>query len=858
MKQFEHGGNIHRALREGEPNTRYVDFSANINPLGPPEWLRPLISCCLSGVEHYPDPEYTDFREAVAKKHGVKATEVVVGNGTTELLYTFIRAHYASRVVIPVPSYVDYRRAAEIAGKEVIDFILLEKENFQLNCENLNQALQENDLVIIGNPNNPTGSLVNRERLLDLAKKNRETTFLVDEAFLDFAPSESNNSKSVAGTLPNIATINSMTKFYGVPGLRVGYGVFSEQFTELMKSIMAPWSVNTLAHKFAEKALVDTAYQEESRLLCQMLRNALLEELRQIPRITVFDSVANYFFLKINVKDADALFNTCKDEKLLIRKCSNYVGLQEPEKFVRIAVRTEEENKRLIEVFNSFFSTKEKKPKRTKKQQAKSVMFQGTCSDAGKSILTAGLCRVLLQDGVKVAPFKAQNMSLNSFVTLQGDEMGRAQVVQAQAAKLDPDCRMNPILLKPNSDTGSQIIVDGKPVGNMTVNTYNKYKKQAWESVTKSYDSLASEFNVVVLEGAGSPGEVNLKRNDIVNMKMAQYAKSPVILVGDIDRGGVYASFVGIMEVLAEWERNLVAGFLVNKFRGQASLLESAHQYVTSHTGKTVFGVLPYITNLGLPEEDSVSFKKGSFNTQATVEGIEIAVINLPHISNFTDIEPFLNEADVSIRIIDRVEQLQNPHAVILPGSKNVIRDLQFLKDNGFEQPLLTLHKNGVQIVGICGGYQMLGSKIKDPYQIESSLGNIDGLAMLDMVTVIEKEKNLTRKSGVHKPSGLNVVGYEIHHGISTANDHPLLMFDDNTVCGTTDHVGQVWGSYLHGIFDKDSFRRWFIDGLREKIGLEPLKQTSAPYNLEESFDNLAKTIREHISMDKIYDLMGL
>ncbi|MCP4339460.1 MAG: cobyric acid synthase [Desulfobulbaceae bacterium] len=485
-------------------------------------------------------------------------------------------------------------------------------------------------------------------------------------------------------------------------------------------------------------------------------------------------------------------------------------------------------------------------------------MFQGTCSDAGKSIITAALCRILYQDGVRVAPFKAQNMSLNSFVTLQGDEMGRAQVVQAQAARLDPDCRMNPILLKPNSDTGSQIIVCGKPVGNMSVLDYNAYKPKVWSSVCNSYDALADDFDVVVLEGAGSPGEVNLKADDIVNMQMAQYAEAPVILVGDIDRGGVYASFVGIMEVLAEWERRLVAGFLVNKFRGQASLLDSAHSYVKMHTGRNVLGVVPYLKNLGLPEEDSVSFKKGSFNKKHTGDGVEIVVINLPHISNFTDVEPFLEEPDVTLRIVENAADIGSPQAIILPGSKNVIHDLQFLKTGGFAEKIDLCIENGCEIVGICGGYQMLGRAINDPYEIESVDGQLSGLGYLDMDTVIEQDKNLTRKSGVHQLSGKKIFGYEIHHGLSSMPQNPVLRFDDGTFCGQMERSERIWGCYLHGLFDGDEFRRWFIDNLRKRVGLQPVCEILAPYDLEIAFDRLAACVRENVDMDGLYSLLRL
>ncbi len=854
MKIFEHGGNIHKAARECA--AQFLDYSANINPLGPPEWLRAMVSRELEGVMHYPDPEYYLLRQAIASFHGVEIEQVVVANGTSELLHCFmqhIARTFCSRVVLPVPSYVDYRRAAELAAVNIFPFVLKEKDGFLPDFSSLRKKLKAKDLLLIGRPNNPAGSLPVREDILDLAYSRPDITLLLDEAFLDFC-----GEKSLGCAVPNICSLNSMTKFYGVPGLRVGYGIFAKDIAHKLRQSLPPWSVNSLAENFAQEALEDTAYQQHSRNYCRELRQQLMAELEQFSTLTVFPSAANFLLLKTNHHQGN-LADFCQQQGILIRRCSNYEGLDDADRFFRIAVRTEKENARLLETFSQFFG--EKKSRKSRQKRAKNIMFQGTCSDAGKSILTAGLCRILLQDGVSVAPFKSQNMSLNSFVTLQGDEMGRAQVVQAQAARLDPDCRMNPVLLKPNSDTGSQVIVSGKPIGNMGVLEYAAYKSKIWPQVCRSFDSLAAEFDVVILEGAGSPGEINLKQHDIVNMRMAQYAQASVLLVGDIDRGGVYASFIGIMETLAAWERRLVAGFVVNKFRGQASLLRPAHDYLLRYTGKPVLGVVPWLTDLGLPEEDSVSFKRGSFNrgmddgsvTQREV--VDIAVISVPHISNFTDIEPFLDEPDVLLRIVSNVRELGRPDALILAGSKNVLHDLQFLYENGFAEHIVGLYQQGCEIIGICGGYQMLGKAIRDPYQLESSLGEIRGLGLLDMVTVIEREKNLLRKEGVHSLSGKRIFGYEIHHGISSG-EQGLLKFDDGSCCGLA--AEGVWGSYLHGIFDSDEFRRYCIDSLRQKKGLVPLGKVVAPYDLEAAFDRLAESMRTHLDMNVIYQLLDL
>jgi cobyric acid synthase CobQ len=460
-------------------------------------------------------------------------------------------------------------------------------------------------------------------------------------------------------------------------------------------------------------------------------------------------------------------------------------------------------------------------------------------------------------------------MSLNSFVTRDGREMGRAQVVQAQACRIEPDVRMNPVLLKPNSDTGSQVIVRGEPVGNMRVGEYIDYKPQAWAAATECYDSLAAEFDVIVLEGAGSPGEVNLKSHDIVNMRMARHAAAPVLIVGDIDRGGVFASFVGTMEVLAPWERKLVAGWIVNRFRGDAGLLGPALEYTLHHTGRPVLGVVPYLASLELPQEDSVEFKERGLQIAncklqiANCDGrdaVEIAVIDLPHISNFTDFDALGVEGDVRLRIVRGPDDLDGPDAVILPGSKNTLGDLEYLRQSGLGVRIRALVDRGrTELVGICGGFQMLGREIRDPLGIESQTQAAAGLGLLEVETVLAAEKTLVRTSAVHEPTGLEVVGYEIHHGRTSSNGSvPMFRRPDGEVLGAGSPDRPVWGTYLHGLFDADAFRRWFIDRLRVRRGLPPLGKVVARYQIETVLDSLAEVVRENLRMDEIYRLLRL
>ena len=485
------------------------------------------------------------------------------------------------------------------------------------------------------------------------------------------------------------------------------------------------------------------------------------------------------------------------------------------------------------------------------------LMLQGTASNSGKSVLACAFCRIFLQDGHRVAPFKAQNMSLNSFVTRDGGEMGRAQVVQAQAAKLDPDVRMNPVLLKPSSDTGSQVIVNGRPRANMTVEEYIAQKPGIRKEALAAYDSLAAENDLMVLEGAGSPAEVNLMAHDIVNMAMARHAGARVIIVADIDRGGVFAAMLGTMEILPPEDRALVAGFLINKFRGRRELLADGIEFIEKRTGVPVLGVIDFIHGLGLPEEDSVGFKSGLFERKPPArDHVVIGVADLPHLSNLTDVEPFLDEPDVHLVVVRRPEELAGLDAVILPGSKNVHSDTLWLQKTGLGRAVCEFAGQGGETVGICGGFQMLGREIDDPHGLEKPGGGVfAGLGLIEMKTVLAEEKSLCRSRGVHRPSGLAVFGYEIHHGTSQCAAAPLIDAENGPMGADR---GRVWGSYLHGIFDADPFRRWFIDRLRQRKGLAPENRVLAPYGIDPAIDRLADHVRSRVDMKRIYRELGL
>lgn len=856
MTTFHHGGNLRQlAHTAGLAPFEIIDFSANINPLGPPECLRQLISRSVRDLVHYPDPDCNALLKSASTYYGVAEVELIAGNGSTEILYLLPRAFYATRAVVPVPAYADYARASELAGLSVDKVPLREEDRFCLDLDALEKRLRGNELVFLGQPNNPTGLSADADSLRHLAKKHANSTFIVDEAFGDFIEGM---DRLTHRRPANLIVLLSLTKFFAIPGIRLGLAVADRDVIAKLRSLTPPWSVNTFAQAIGEAALRDTEYGERTRTYVRKARERLSESLQSLPGLTIFPGQANFLLARIDRQDADAvtLARCLLKQGIAIRVCENFEGLDG--RFFRVAVRTDKENERLYGALQEIFGGA-RKPAAQRRTPA--VMFQGTSSNAGKSVLAAAFCRILLQDGYRVAPFKAQNMSLNSFVTRDGGEMGRAQVVQAQACRLDPDVRMNPILLKPSSDTGAQVIILGKPVDNMDVGRYIRYKSEAFIKAKAAYDALAAEYDVMVLEGAGSPAEVNLKHHDIVNMHMARHARSPVLLVGDIDRGGVFASFVGTMEVLTEWERELTAGFVINRFRGDRSLLEDAIAYTHLHTGKPTFGIVPFLPNLGLPEEDSVTFKNDLRNGSAPLgDHVDIALVDLPHISNFTDFDALRMEPDVHLRIVRRSDDLGSPDAVILPGSKNVIGDLEYLRKEGLSEQIVRLSRNGrTELIGICGGFQILGREIADPHGIESAGRTIPGLGMLPAVTVLALEKTLTCVQARHVDSGLAVKGYQIHHGQTDGVDLPAAVVrEDGNVVGFRSENGLIWGTYLHGIFDADIFRRWFIDRLRVRRRFAPVGKILTVYDLEPALDRLAEVVRRHLKIDEIYRLMGL
>lgn len=493
---------------------------------------------------------------------------------------------------------------------------------------------------------------------------------------------------------------------------------------------------------------------------------------------------------------------------------------------------------------------------------AKAIMIQGTMSNSGKSFLTAGLCRVFKQDGYRVAPFKSQNMALNSYITRDGLEIGRAQAMQAEACGIEPTVDMNPILLKPTSNVGSQVIVNGEVRGNMKAMDYYRDKKQLVPDVMAAYERLNQAYDIIVIEGAGSPAEINLHENDIVNMGMAKMAKAPVLLVGDIDRGGVFAALYGTVKLLEEEEQKRIRGLVINKFRGDVKILEPGLRMIEEKTGIPVVGVVP-MERLDIDDEDSLSERLEQTRKGA---GLDVAVIHLPHISNFTDFSAFERMEGVSLRYVQKPGTLGEPDLILLPGTKNTMDDMQWLRESGMEALILRQAEKKTPIIGICGGFQLMGKVMEDPCNVEHG-GTMRGMGLLDTRTVFSERKTRTQTRGVMERGaglwadweGREVAGYEIHMGISEnlGGCRELIRLEDGRIDALSSEDGSVLGSYLHGLFDTEGFAEAMIRKLMADKGMDFGDWSfDLAAHKEQEYDKLADLVRRSFDMKKIYEIL--
>ncbi len=499
---------------------------------------------------------------------------------------------------------------------------------------------------------------------------------------------------------------------------------------------------------------------------------------------------------------------------------------------------------------------------------ARTLMIQGTGSGVGKSIITAALCRAFYREGHKVAPFKAQNMSLNSYVTEEGGEIGRAQVYQAEACGIAPHVTMNPILLKPSADNNSQIIVMGKVMGQRNAKDYYANRPNYVKEVEQAFDTLKSKYELIIMEGAGSPAEINLRQHDMVNMAMAEMADAPVVIVGDIDRGGVFAWMKGTLDLLSPSEQQRVRGFIINQFRGDIDLLKPGITQFEKMTGKPVLGVIPFDAELFVDEEDAIPHHNSPL-TSSTQGVVDAAIVQLPHIANFTDFSPLVSDPGVAVRYVRSPVQAGSPDLLILPGTKNTIDDMQFMIEMGWDQYIKRFHKENGLILGVCGGFQMLGTRLSDPDHVESTIEEIPGLDFIQATTIMEQEKITRRRilptlpSSVFEP-GLEVDGYEIHSGRTQfQKEYPLLFRSVNGECpyslGLCNEQGNVIGTYLHGFLDNDPIREAFLNFVRQKRNLpQPEEKFSYREFRSRQLDRLADLITQSINISEVKHIIGL
>ncbi len=906
-----------------------LDFSVNVRPEGMPEFLKASFLRAINTCDRYPSPCAEEAKDAAADYFSISKNHFVFGNGSNEILHATLNLlaqdGYKTLCVFE-PAFSEYSIAGKKAGMEEISIQMplakphnlqnkiplknwnsfdnsIDYDEADLNkfiTINYDYSVLDSDIdnipsrsvIMVANPSNPSGMNVPLRICKEWVQRRKDCVWIFDEAFIDYITSDTQET-ALSLLSENCMVLRSLTKFYAIASIRAGYLACDTVFAEKLQKALPVWNVNGIAlacilgifGKNNRKHVLADA--QKTRRLNAERRLHLYALLQDIEGICIYPSLGNFILFSLPNAPQNLWQKLLVEYGIILRNCSTYAGL-ETGNYFRAAVRFPHEHEQLVNAIKELCG---QKTQQSKKKKTPALMLLGTSSNAGKSIITAAFCRIFTQDGYSVKPFKAQNMSLNSGVTALGDEMGRAQIVQAQAARVDPDARMNPILLKPHSDTGSQVILRGKALGHYHVQDYYAKKSELWKHVCTAYDELAQTCDIVVLEGAGSPAEVNLKEVDVVNIRMAQYAEASSLLVGDIDRGGIYASFLGTWLTFTPEEEKVLTGYLVNRFRGDATLLSPAHDYLLQHTGKPVLGVIPYIRDLKIPEEDMAGsiWSQSDKNAQPEQydipkEGkdrkLDIAIIQLAHISNHTDFEPLGVEPQCSIRSIRTLEDWGNPDIVILPGSKSVTSDLSKLLESGLAKKVQE-HAEDKWLLGVCGGLQIMGMYIYDPLCVESKENVVKGLGLMNISSEFAQEKILTNIQGVKSPLGVTLSGYEIHHGISK------IMTGDNltTIQNTTKdkentyteldatknveesfwHEGQAcgyygtrrWATYVHGLFDEDMFRHAFLDFVRHDIGLNPMMHRGE-YDIEKAFDTLADIVRENVDMDVIYESMGI
>ena len=892
------------------------NFSSNIYGHADLRALQTYLATRLDSIRSYPEPEPRALEALIAQRHGVGEECVMVTSGATEAIYMIAgndpshKEGEGLRTVIVEPTFSEYEDACRMAG-HLVEFVPFEASAISA----LVREGRGDATLWLCNPNNPTGAVLPKEEVLRLAAEVR--LLVLDQSYEDYTLEPLLSAKE-AVEAGNILQLHSLTKTYCIPGLRVGFVVGAPVLIRELRARQRPWSVNALAVEAAMWLLKHdvqvvpdlSAYLAEA----QRLRN----ELSALPGISVEATQTNFMLCHLDAEDAMTAARL-KDllatrHGILIRDASNFHGLT-PWHF-RVAAQTREEDDLLVECLISHQPTPAPSPGRGGPAGCDSaetsspplggagggllplrpLMLAGTGSDVGKSVLATALCRIFLQDGYHPAPFKAQNMALNSYATPEGLEIGRAQAVQAEAAGIPCHTDMNPLLLKPQSDHTSQVVLHGKPIGNR--DAYDFWKAPSLLShqkedghlqaqldfraeVCAAYDRLAAQYNPIVMEGAGSISELNLRDRDLVNMSMARHADAAVILVADIDRGGVFASVYGSIALQSPEDRARIKGIIINKFRGDLRLFDSGRRLLEELCGVPVLGVIPHFSDIHIEEEDSVSLAGKA--SQAERGRVNVAVVLLRHLSNFTDFDALEQDERIHLYYTNNVDELRKADIIILPGSKSTLDDLRELRRNGCAQAIQQAARRGTTVIGICGGYQMMGLEVLDPDRVEGDLERLPGLALLPTTTQMSGQK-ITRQvrftvpvgfpvgssspsslsaspsspSPSSSPSSFPLSAYEIHMGetrpFGDAPARPFALLDD----GRTDGYfvsDRCWGTYLHGVLDNAPVVDALLAPFADRLSAEAAPFDYAAFK-EEQYDRLADHVRLHLNLERLYEIM--
>lgn len=853
---LEHGGKLNRAAQHyGIAREHWLDLSTGINPHTYPVPTTPAEAWARL-------PEDDDgLMLAAAAYYGTPHLLPVAGTQAAIQALPALRS--SCRVAVLSPAYAEHAHAWRQAGHAVRE----------LAAAHIAAALPDVDVLVLIQPNNPSGVSFDRMLLLQwhasLAEKGG--WLVVDEAFIEATSLASVRQQSMP---QGLIVLRGMGKFFGLAGARVGFVAAHPELLDKLRNHLGPWPISGAARIAASTALRDLAWQTAMRARLQ----------REGTRLTQLLTDAGWppcggcgLFQWVQTEQAHTLHQHLARQGILTR-------LFDAPPSLRFGLPSDEASwQRLRDALATRSGTARANPGKARidslplsgGRSSTTLMVQGTTSNAGKSTLVTALCRWLVRQGVAVAPFKPQNMALNSAVTADGGEIGRAQAVQAQAAKLSPHTDMNPVLLKPNSDTGAQVIIQGRAISNMEAAAYHDYKKVAMNAVLESHQRLCAQYQCIVVEGAGSPAEINLRAGDIANMGFAEAVDCKVVLIADIDRGGVFAHLVGTLELLTASEQARVVGFVINRFRGDLSLLQGGLDWLEQRTGKPVLGVLPYLHGLHLEAEDALPLfslscghcvetgdaRKGhvrgctAASCQQHTPKLRVIVPVLPHISNHTDFDPLRLHPQIDFAFVPITESLPPADLIILPGSKNVRGDLKSLRQAGWEAALHQHLRYGGKLIGICGGLQMLGEFIHDPLGLEGDAGSSVGLNLLQLSTTLQGDKQLRNVSGTLSFDSAQVAGYEIHAGISVgaALARPALHLEHGND-GAISADGKIFATYLHGLFESaqatDALLRW--------AGLNEVHTPDYHARREADIERLANSIAQHLDTARLRQLCGL